>query len=145
MDIRHSYREAGVHGASAVGLVVRLYEQMIEDMRQVTIAIGKNDIVLRTNRIKHAILVLAHLQSTLDFARGGKVSRDLEAFYDSLRQRLLAVQFRPSLYGVMQIKTDLLTVREAWIKVELAEWPSIRAQMVMPAEVNPEQRVDWEG
>jgi flagellar protein FliS len=146
MDIRYSYREAAVRGASAVELVVRLYEQIIEDMRQAAIAVSKNDIPLRTNRIKHAILVLGHLQSTLDFERGGKVARDLENLYESLRQRLVAVQFRPSLRSVTQISTDLLAVRAAWIKVELAERPSVTAQVMITAGVSGEQqRMDWEG
>jgi len=146
MDIRRSYREAAVRGASAVELVVRLYEQMIEDMRQTAIAIGKNDIALRTNCIKHAILVLGHLQSTLDFERGGRVAKDLERFYNSLRQRLVSAQFHPSLPTVNRISTDLLAVRTAWIKVELAERPSTMGQALIPAEVNPEERRgNWEG
>jgi flagellin-specific chaperone FliS len=43
MNAQQSYREAAVRGASPVELVVRLYEQMIEDMRQVSAAIEKND------------------------------------------------------------------------------------------------------
>ena len=70
MNIQQSYREATIQGASPVALVVRLYEQMIEDLRQVAVAIEKKDIERRTNRIKHAILVVGHLQSALDFAQG---------------------------------------------------------------------------
>jgi|SRR5579872_2254911 len=145
MDIRYSYREAAVRGASPVELVVRLYEQVIEDMRQAAIAIETKDITLRSNRVKHAILVLGHLQSTLDFARGGRVARDLETFYDSLRQRLVNVQFRPSLGGVRQISTDLLVVRAAWIKVELAERSSVVTPQIARVDVSAEpQHADWE-
>ncbi len=77
MNIQQSYRESAVRGATPLALVVRLYEQMIEDLRQVANAIEQNDIERRSNRIKHALLVIAHLQSTLDFAQGGKVAQDL--------------------------------------------------------------------
>jgi flagellin-specific chaperone FliS len=80
MNFQQSYREATVQGANPVALVVRLYEQMIEDMRQVAIANERNDIPRRTDRIRHVILVIGHLQSTLDFARGGKVAQDLDKF-----------------------------------------------------------------
>jgi flagellar secretion chaperone FliS len=125
MNIQQSYREASVRGANPVQLVVRLYEQMIEDMRQVAIAIEQNDIMLRTKRIRHAILVIGHLQSSLDFSKGGKVAQDLNRFYDVLRQNLVQVQFHPSKRGVSQAITDLLAVREAWIEVERAEYPSV--------------------
>jgi len=76
MNIRQSYREGVVGGATPIDLVVRLYEQMIEDMRHVGIAIEQNDIERRTSRINHAILIIAHLQSSLDFENGGTTFRD---------------------------------------------------------------------
>ena len=125
MNIQQSYREAAVQGASPVALVVRLYEQIIEDLRQAAIAIEQNAIERRTKRIKHAILVVGHLQSPLDFANGGKVAQDLDHFYNVLRQNLVQVQFHPSKRGITQLITDLLALREAWIQVEQAERPSV--------------------
>ena len=133
MNIQQSYREAAVRGASPVDLVIRLYEQMIEDLRQVASAIEQNDVQLRTDRIRHVILVVGHLQSTLDFDQGGKVARDLDKFYNTLRQSLVWVQFHPSKRGVAQLITDLLAVREAWIGVERAERPSAAAAAVPTA------------
>jgi len=152
MNIQQSYREGTVQGASPVTLVVRLYEQMIEDLRQAAIAIEQNEIERRTNRIKHALLVIGHLQSPLDFANGGKVAKDLDHFYNVLRQSLVQVQFYPSKRGVAQLITDLLALREAWIEVERAESPSFTtpASMVPRAAADPESEadhvpVDWRG
>ena len=80
MNIQQSYRESSARGASPVDLVVRLYEQIVEDLRQAAIAIDQNDIRRRTKRINHAILVIGHLQSPLDFDNGGKVAQDLDTF-----------------------------------------------------------------
>src|SRR5271157_6540658 len=102
MNIQQSYREGTVQGASPVTLVVRLYEQMIEDLRQAAIAIEQNEIERRTKRIQHAILVIGHLQSPLDLAKGGKVARNLENFYNTLRQSLVWVQFHPSKRALAQ-------------------------------------------
>lgn len=135
MNVRQSYREAAVRGANPIQLVVRLYEQMIEDLRQVTVAIEENDIVARTQRIKHTILVIGHLQSSLDFVQGGKVAQDLNRFYDAIRQNIVWVQFHPSKRAVTQAITDLLVVREAWIQVEQAENPS--ATSMSDAEIVP--------
>ncbi|MGA2456333.1 MAG: flagellar export chaperone FliS [Terriglobales bacterium] len=149
MNIQQSYREAAVRGASPVELVVRLYEQTIEDLRQAASAIEQNEIERRTKRIKHAILVIGHLQSALDFAKGGKVARDLDNFYNAVRQSLVWVQFHPSKRGVTQLITDLLAVREAWILVDRAERPSVTLAAGMVASApGPESlpvRMDWKG
>jgi flagellar protein FliS len=118
---RTAYRENDVRGATAVRLVVLLYEQLVQDLSQALHAIEQNDIELRTKRINHAILVIGHLQSPLDFANGGKVAQDLDHFYNVLRQNLIQVQFHPSQAGLSQQITDLLAVREAWTEVERAE------------------------
>jgi flagellar secretion chaperone FliS len=131
---RTAYRENDVRGATAVRLVVLLYEQLVQDLRHALQAIEHNDIELRTKRINHAILVIGHLQSPLDFANGGKVARDLDHFYNVLRQNLVQVQFHPSQAGLSQQITDLLAVREAWTEVERAE-KSLAATTVTPTTV----------
>jgi flagellar biosynthetic protein FliS len=128
-----AYREADVRGATAVRLVILLYEQMIRDLSQVAQAIEQNDIELRTKCINHAILVVGYLQSPLDFASGGKVAKDLDHFYNALRQNLVQVQFFPTKAGTNQLITDLLAVREAWIEVERAETQLITRVVVAPA------------
>ncbi|MGB6386293.1 MAG: flagellar export chaperone FliS [Terriglobales bacterium] len=161
MNIQQSYREATVQGASPVQLVIRLYEQMIEDLRQAAIAVEQKDIQRRTRHINHAILVIGHLQSPLDFDNGGKVARDLDHFYNVLRQNLLQVQFYPSKRGLTQLITDLLAVRSAWIEVERVERSSVTTapvgttvttapRLFHPSDDNPDSdsdrvRVDWQG
>lgn len=147
MNIQQSYREAAVQGASPVQLAARLYEQMVQDLRQVAIAIEQNDIERRTRLINHAILVVGHLQSALDFVNGGKVARDLDHFYDVLRQNLLQVQFFPSKRGATQLITDLLAVREAWIEVDQAEKAAVtgtqRHSAISPGPDHA--HADWQG
>lgn len=142
MNIQQSYRQALVQGASPVALVIRLYEQIIEDLRQISIAIERNEIERRTRRINHVILVIAHLQSSLDFSRGGKLAHDLNRFYNLLRQRLVQVQFHPSQRAVAQLTTDLMAVREAWTVVErtVVERTVVERGEVERAEVERTER-----
>ena len=152
---RTSYREADIRGASAVRLVVLLYEQIIQDLIHAAQAFEQNEIELRTKYINHAILVIGHLQSPLDFANGGKVAEDLDRFYNALRQNLVQVQFHPSKAGLRQLITDLLAVRESWIEVERAEKSLVTTSAVTTAAgafpsgvADPESdhpRVDWQG
>jgi flagellar secretion chaperone FliS len=151
---RTVYRENEVRGASPVRLVVLLYQQMIQDLTQAARAIEQNDIPLRTNRINHAILVIGHLQSPLDFANGGKVAQDLDHFYNVLRQNLVQVQFHPSQAGLSQQITDLLAVREAWTEVERAEKSLVATTVTTTSSTVPSGaervesdpvRVTWKG
>jgi len=149
-NARATYRENDVRGASPARLVVLLYDQMIQDLTQAAQAMEQNEIELRTKRINHAILVIGHLQSPLDFVNGGKVARDLDNFYNVLRRNLVQVQFHPSKSGIDRLITDVLAVREAWIQVEREEKPSVNAAVpTVPAgatrPVSEPVRVDWKG
>jgi flagellar biosynthetic protein FliS len=149
-NARSLYREGGVRGATALRLVVLLYEQLIHDLTRAAQAIEQNEIELRTKLINHAVLVIGHLQSPLDFENGGKVAKDLDRFYSVLRQNLVQVQFFPSKTGIQQLITDVLAVREAWIEVERAEdSTSTTAPEAVPSAA-PRHRsdpvsVDWKG
>lgn len=117
---RMAYRENDARGASGVRLVVLLYEQIIQDLGRAVQALEQNDIELRTKYINHAVLVIGYLQSPLDFERGGKVAKDLDHFYNVLRQNMVRAQCLASNAALQHLITDVLAVRDAWIEVERA-------------------------
>src|SRR5215470_15715080 len=82
MNARREYLENAVRGASALGLVVMLYEQLVEDLRRATVAIDINQIDQRTNAVNHAFLILGQLQGRLNHDTGGEVAGNLDRFYD---------------------------------------------------------------
>jgi flagellar protein FliS len=118
MDARSSYRETAVRGASPMRLVICLYEQAIEDLRRALLALEKGDIEDRTRHINHALLVISHLQGTLDMERGGEVARNLARFYTVVRAGLLEAQLKQSAKILEQQTSQLATVHEAWLEVE---------------------------
>jgi flagellar secretion chaperone FliS len=125
MNPRFSYREAAVQGASPVRLVILLYEQAIQDTRRAVAALDKGDVEERTRQINHAILVLGHLQGSLDKQRGGQVAVNLERFYTLVRAGLLAAQCKQSVAALEQQIALLMQVREAWCKIERTEAPTV--------------------
>ena len=120
MDARSSYREAAVRGASPVRLVICLYEQAIEDLRQAVIALEKGDIETRTRGINHALMVIAQLQGSLDMERGGEVAKNLARFYGVVRAGLNEAQMKQSARILEQQISQLVVVYEAWLEVERA-------------------------
>jgi flagellar protein FliS len=130
MDPRTAYRQSDARGATSLRLVVLLYEQIIQDLRQASLAIDQNNIELRTKRINHALDVICLLQATLNLERGGQVAQNLVRFYDTVRANLCEAQFQASKEILARQVTDLLTVREAWEQVERLEGPAPISQMV---------------
>lgn len=120
MNPRNAYRESAARGASAVGQVVLLYGQMVEDLRRAVGAIEENQVEDRTNAINHAMTVVSHLQNSLNFEVGGDVAPNLERFYIMLRGKLLEAQFRVSKEILNEQIALLLDLREAWIEVDRA-------------------------
>jgi len=119
-----SYRESAAAGASPVRLVILLYEQAIEDLRRALAAHRRADIEARTREIDHALLVIGHLQATLDKEKGGKVAENLGRFYDQLRAGLIDAQCRQSATAIEQQISQIMLVHEAWCEVEKAVAPA---------------------
>ncbi len=113
-----AYREAAVQGASPVRLVILLYEQAVEDLRRALACHARGEVENRTRQINHAILVIGHLQATLDRERGGKVAENLSRFYDLVRSNLVEAQCKQSAAAIEQQISQLIRVRDAWCTVE---------------------------
>ena len=118
MDPQNAYREGAARGATAVGQVVLLYEQMLKDLRLAMLAIDANQIEERTRAINHALLVVSHLQGSLNFAAGGAVASNLERYYNMMRRRLTEAQFQGSREILNEQIALLLDLRDAWIEVD---------------------------
>jgi flagellar protein FliS len=121
MDARLSYREAAAHGANPLRLVVLLYEQAIDDLRRALAALRKRDVETRTREINHAILVIGHLQASLDQEIGGAPARNLDRFYNQVREGLLQAQMQQSEAMLETQISHLLLLHEAWREVECKE------------------------
>ena len=121
-----SYRKSAAAGASPLRLVILLYEQALEDLRRAQEALSRGDIEGRTREINHAILILGHLQGTIDHEQGGTVAANLERFYQQIRVGLMEAQSRQSAAILEQQISHLMEVHQAWCTVEkdIAPLPS---------------------
>ena len=141
MDANLLYRETAVRGASKVGLVVLLYEQIIRDLNKALKAMDNHDVERRTQAINHAIAVIGHLQSTLDLDVKAPVVSELARIYTLVRSRLVEAQARASQSILREQIACLLEVREAWVEVDRAESTPQAHPSMAPAEA----RIEWDG
>jgi flagellar protein FliS len=141
MNPRRSYREAAIRGASPVRLIILLYEQIMEDLRRAMAALERGDVETRTREINHAVLVIGHLQGSLDQERGGKVAENLQRFYEQMRAGLAEAHARQSASLLQRRLADILEVHEAWCQVERSNQAASAVSEVSSA--NPSSPAGW--
>ena len=119
-DYQAQYRIASVQSASAVQLVCMLYDRLVADLRRAIEAIESKDIEARSGEIKHALLILQHLEGSLDRQRGGEAAVNLARFYQVARSRIVEghAKVDPAIFHE-QIAL-FQDVRSAWEQVDPA-------------------------
>jgi flagellar protein FliS len=147
MDARSSYRAASAQGASPLQLVILLYEQGIEDLRRALAALQKGDIETRTRELNHALVVIGHLQASLDLEQGAQVARNLRKFYQLLRTSLMQAHSKQSASILQEQIAHLMLMREAWIEVERTANPPSTLPVVRPSvpaiSEEPQTHSEW--
>ena len=115
-----AYRESAVRGASPVGLVVILYEEVHRALRKAVRGIEQSNVEQRTLELSHAIRVVGHLQAVLDYDAGGQVAHNLSRFYNVARAKILEAGFHSDSVALDSLAGDFANLTEAWKHVERA-------------------------
>jgi flagellar secretion chaperone FliS len=117
-DAARAYRELAVRGASPVGLVVILYEEIIRSLRRALDAVQRNQIERRTNELSHAIIVIGYLQSVLDYEKGGQIAHSLCNFYNVSRTKILHCSGPEAASLLEPLAAEFSSIAEAWQQVD---------------------------
>jgi flagellar secretion chaperone FliS len=112
------YRKRSVEGASPVGLVVLLYGGAITALLRAISAVEAGDIERRVNELNKVLAILAELQGTLDFEKGGAVAQQLETFYKVTRSQVLEASIKMSKPMLEELVKHMTSIKEAWQQVE---------------------------
>jgi flagellar protein FliS len=84
-----SYREHMLDGASAVDLVVALYDGMIRFLYAAMMAVERGDQEARRAAVKRVMDIIIHLQARLRMDVGGRPAQALSEFYSSIFAQVL--------------------------------------------------------
>jgi flagellar secretion chaperone FliS len=112
------YRKRSVEGASPVGLVVLLYGGAITALMRAISAVEAGDIERRVNELNKVLAILAELQGTLDFEKGGAVAQQLELFYKVMRSQVLEASIKMSKPMLEDLVKHMTSIKESWQVVE---------------------------
>jgi flagellar protein FliS len=136
-----TYREHALEGASAVDLVVALYDGIIRFLYLAINAVERGDEDARRAAVKRALDIIIHLQARLRMDVGGRPAQLLSEFYAAIFAQILQASQSVSATRFNHAIECVRNVRDAWR--EVAKDPNARPAspkviaMPLPAVMPP--------
>jgi flagellar protein FliS len=126
-----SYQEYALDGASAVDLVVALYDGIVRFLHAANAAVERGDALARRAAVKRALDIIIHLQARLRMDVGGRPAQALSEFYASIFAQILQASQSASQQKFEHAIDCVKNVRDAWRQV--ARDPEVNP---VPAQVS---------
>ncbi|MGI4830061.1 MAG: flagellar protein FliS [Janthinobacterium lividum] len=124
---------AAADGATHVGMLVLVYDAIARDLIKAGQAVRSPDIERRCAVSGHALLLLGHLESWVDFLDDPRLCTSLQSFYAMLRTRILQLQSAPNaaeFEKLAQLVCDTRAVWQARERAPLATLPGVPSKTV---------------
>jgi flagellar secretion chaperone FliS len=112
-----SYRQHALDGASAVDLVVALYDGIVRFLYGAMRAVDRNDAEGRRVAVKRALDIIIHLQARLRMDVGGEPAKALAEFYAAIFAQILQASQSASNARFSHAIDCVKSVREAWRQI----------------------------
>lgn len=130
---------AAVQTARPAGLVIILFDLLIDDIKGAITAIKSGNVEQRAEEIKHGFLVLQQLEGSLDMENGGEAAKNFASFYSAIRSSMFEAHMKVSAEILQRQIELLLDVRQAWQQVDKpapagAAAPAMSVQAPQPLE-----------
>ena len=109
-----SYREHALDGASAVDLVVALYDGILRFLYAAIAAVERGDEDGRRAAVKRALDIIIHLQARLRMDVGGRPAKSLSEFYAAIFAQILQASQSASKAKFERAIDCVRNVRDAW-------------------------------
>ncbi len=138
-----SYQDHALDSASAVDLVVALYDGIIRFLYAASAAVERGDAAARRAAVKRALDIIIHLQARLRMDVGGRPAQALSEFYASIFAMILQASQSASRQKFEHTIDCVKNVRDAWRQV--AQDPSVNpapAQVAGMASARRQQGFD---
>jgi flagellar protein FliS len=113
-----SYMQTAAQGASPIGQVILLYDTILRDFSRAMAAQAAGDIEGRVSQLNHALTVIAHLQSVLDFDQGGEAAKRFERFYKVTRELIMQANAKATREPIEELIALYSKVRQAWSQAD---------------------------
>ncbi|SPE20315.1 hypothetical protein SBA5_290169 [Candidatus Sulfotelmatomonas gaucii] len=141
-----NYREHALEGASAVELVVALYDGMIRFLYAAIAAVERGDAEGRRAAVKRALDIIVHLQARLRMDVGGRPAESLSDFYAAIFAEILQASQAATRAKFQHAIGCVRNVRDAWREVakNQSAGPARSGALTMPSSPGPESAAGGE-
>jgi flagellar protein FliS len=112
-----SYQQHALESASAVELVVALYDGIIRFLYAAEHSVERGDEAGRRVAVKRALDIIIHLQARLRMDVGGRPAQVLSEFYASIFAQILQASQSASRQKFLHTIECVRNVRDAWRQV----------------------------
>src|SRR5262245_26237440 len=109
-----AYLESRILSADPVELTRLLFQACAGSVRDAGRHLHAGEIRQRSNAISKACEILFELEHSLDFTRGGEISRKLGQLYDYMQRRLIDANCRQADEPLAEVLRLLATIAEGW-------------------------------
>jgi flagellar protein FliS len=133
-----SYQEHALESASAVDLVVALYDGILRFLNAAKDAVERGDQTGRRAAVKRALDIIIHLQARLRMDVGGRPAQALSEFYVSIFSEILQASQSASRQKFEHAIDCVRNVRDAWRQV--AKDPEVNPVPAQVIEINSGRR-----
>jgi flagellar protein FliS len=109
-----AYRRGEILGATPGQLVVILFDGARRFLRQAAAAMEAGEIERAHVTLRHAEMIIVHLDGTLDLEQGGQVAARLRSVYEFYLRHLNSARMRQDPAMLAQVSELLGELREAF-------------------------------
>jgi flagellar biosynthetic protein FliS len=112
-----AYRTTAAQDSSGFGLLIALYDTLAGDLRRAAAAQRASNLEKRARELKHALMVVAHLENWTE-GQGGELAQKLLRFYAQTRRIILQAQAKQSAQMLEDQMNETLRIREIWQQID---------------------------
>ncbi len=114
-------RQTAVMVSSSVGLVILLYDRLLQRLAEAKRCLVTRDIPARSEAISKSIeLIEIGLISSLDVRQGGDIAARLKIHYDVWIAKLFNANMKASVELLDEVEQEVQTIKSAFSQIEQA-------------------------
>ena len=115
-------RQTAVMVSSPVGLVILLYDRLLQRLAEAKRCLATRDIPARSEAISKSIeLIEIGLISSLDVRQGGDIAVRLKVHYDVWIAKLFNANMKASVELLTEVEQEVQTIKSAFSQIEQAD------------------------
>lgn len=116
--ITQEYRKQSVNGATALQLVIMLYDGALKFMEAGKHAIAHHDLARQNDQLQKAQKVVLELMSCLDPEQGGEVAKNLLNLYSYVLNELVKANCEDNADAIERCIKIFSDLRDSWVQIE---------------------------